>query len=180
MPVRRVCVEAQVAGVYQMAQSVIARRSDGGFLYEIDTAKDRLDIALIHDFLSRCSHWARGIPRDVLERAIAGSSCFGLYRDGVQIGFARIVTDSATFAYLADVFVIAEHRNGGLGQFLIESILAYPPLEGLRRWHLVTRDAASLYRRCGFADLRQASFTYLDRYNPDVYTSAGAREAAAG
>jgi N-acetylglutamate synthase-like GNAT family acetyltransferase len=162
-----------------MTQSVIARRADGGFTYEIDTAKDRLDIALIHDFLARCSHWARGIPRDVLERAIANSLCFGLYRDGAQVGFARLVTDEATFAYLADVFVVAEARNGGLGQFLVESILAHAPLQGLRRWHLVTRDAASLYRRCGFADLQQPHFTYLDRFDPNVYLAATPERAAA-
>jgi GNAT superfamily N-acetyltransferase len=162
-----------------MTQSVIARREFGGFIFEIDTAKDRLDIALIHDFLSRCSHWARGIPRHVLDRAIANSLCFGLYRDGEQIGFARVVSDEATFAYLADVFVAAEYRNAGLGQFLVEAILAHEPLQGLRRWHLVTRDAAPLYRRCGFADLRQQCLTYLDRFDPEVYQRAAAEKAAA-
>jgi GNAT superfamily N-acetyltransferase len=149
-----------------MSQSVIARRVDGGFSYEIDTDKSRLDRALIHDFLSRCSHWARGIPRDVLDRAIAHSLCFGLYRDGAQIGFARVVTDEATFAYVSDVFVLGEHRNGGLGQFLVEAMLAHKP--GLRLWLLVTRDAASLYRRCGFSDLA-ADRTYLHRFDPNVY-----------
>ncbi len=160
-----------------MTQSVIARRVAGGSSYEIDTDKDRLDIGLIHDFLGRCSHWARGIPRDVLERAIAHSLCFGLYCDGKQIGFARIVTDEATFAYVSDVFVIGEHRNAGLGQFLVETILAHKP--GLRLWLLVTRDAASLYRRCGFSDLA-ADRTYLHRFDPDVYGNhAQAQEAAA-
>jgi N-acetylglutamate synthase-like GNAT family acetyltransferase len=154
-----------------MTESVIARRTVGGIVYEIDSDKGRLDIGLIHDFLSRRSHWARGIPRDVLDRAIANSLCFGLYRDGEQIGFARIVSDEATFAYVADVFVAAEERNAGLGQFLVEAILAHEPLQGLRRWHLVTRDAASLYRRCGFADLQQPRLTYLDLYNPDVYVA---------
>jgi GNAT superfamily N-acetyltransferase len=156
-----------------MAQSVIARHIVGGITYEIDTAKDRLDIGLIHDFLGRCSHWARDIPRDVLERAIANSLCFGLYRVGEQIGFARIITDEATFAYVSDVFVVAEYRSTGLGQFLIESILAYKP--GLRLWLLVTRDAASLYRRCGFDDLAPDR-TYLHRFDPDVYAL---REATA-
>ena len=154
-----------------MTQSVIARRTIGGCLFEIDTARDRLDIGLIHDFLSRCSHWARGIPRETVERAIAHSLCFGLYRDGAQIGFARIVTDEATFAYMADVFVVAERRGAGLGQFLVEAILAHEPLQGLRRWLLVTRDAASLYRRCGFTDL-VASCSYLERFDPDVYKAA--------
>lgn len=161
-----------------MTQSVIARREIGGNIHEIDTDPDRLDRALIHDFLSRCSHWARGIPHYVLDRAIANSCCFGLYRDGEQIGFARVVTDAATFAYLADVFVVAEARNAGLGRFLVEAILAHEPLQGLRRWHLVTRDAASLYRRCGFGDLQQQRFTYLDRYNPDAYAEKADKAAA--
>jgi N-acetylglutamate synthase-like GNAT family acetyltransferase len=161
-----------------MTQSVIARRIVGGFTIEIDTAKDRLDIALIHDFLSRCSHWARGIPRDVLERAIANSLCFGLYADGEQVGFARLVTDQATFAYLADVFVVAEQRNAGLGQFLVEAILAHPPLQGLKRWLLVTSKAASLYRRYGFTELLP-SCTYLERYDPAVYDAPVVQKAAA-
>jgi GNAT superfamily N-acetyltransferase len=161
-----------------MTQSVIACRNAGGVSYEIDTAKDRLDIALIHDFLSRCSHWARGIPRDVLTKAIANSLCFGLYRDGTQIGFARVISDETTYAYVSDVFVVAEHRNEGLGQFLMETVLAHEPLQGLRLWQLVTRDAASLYRRCGFTDLAPCR-TYLHRFDPDVYTGATAEMAAA-
>jgi N-acetylglutamate synthase-like GNAT family acetyltransferase len=159
-----------------MTQSVIARRATGGVTYEIDTDKNRLDIGSIHEFLSRCSHWARDIPRPVLERAIANSLCFGLYRDGTQIGFARVVTDEATFAYLSDVFVLAEYRDGGLGQFLVETILAHKP--GLRLWLLVTRDAASLYRRCGFSDLA-ADRTYLHRFDPGVYRAAAPEKSAA-
>jgi GNAT superfamily N-acetyltransferase len=162
-----------------MTQTVMARRTIGGHLFEIDTARDRLDIALIHDFLSRCSHWACGMPRSLLERAIANSLCFGLYRDGEQIGFARVVSDEATYAYVSDVFVVAAHRNAGLGRFLIEAVLAYEPLQGLRLWQLVTRDAASLYRRCGFTDLASER-TYLHRFDPDVYAAAGLREAAPG
>jgi GNAT superfamily N-acetyltransferase len=161
-----------------MTETVIASRSVGGRSFEIDTDKERLDIALIHHFLAECSRWARGIPLAVLRRAIANSLVFGLYRDGVQIGFARIVTDEATFAYLADVFVVAEARNDGLGQWLVETILAHPPLQGLRRWLLVTSSAAPLYRRCGFADL-QPGFTYLERFDPLVYAApAAVREAA--
>jgi GNAT superfamily N-acetyltransferase len=159
-----------------MTQCVIARRNAGGVSYEIDTDKNRLDIGMIHDFLSRCSHWARGIPRETLEKAIANSLCFGLYADGKQIGFARIVSDEATYAYVSDVFVVAEHRNGGLGQFLMEAALAHEPLQGLRLWQLVTRDAASLYRRCGFTDLAPCR-TYLHRFDPDIY--ADAEKAAA-
>jgi GNAT superfamily N-acetyltransferase len=161
-----------------MTHSVIARRIDGGITYEIDTAKDRLDIGLIHHFLSNCSHWARGIPLVLLERAIANSLCFGLYRDGEQIGFARVISDEATYAYVSDVFVVAGNRNAGHGQFLVEAVLAYEPLQGLRLWQLVTRDAASLYRRCGFADLA-ADRTYLHRFDPEAYTTAVAIQEAA-
>jgi len=161
-----------------MTQSVIARRIVGGSTYEIDTAKDRLDTGLIHHFLSNCSHWARGIPRHVVEKAIAHSLCFGLYCDGEQIGFARVVSDEATYAYVSDVFVVTEHRGAGLGQFLMEMVLAYEPLQGLRLWQLVTRDAASLYRRCGFTDPAPCR-TYLHRFDADVYLPTVTTEAAA-
>jgi GNAT superfamily N-acetyltransferase len=160
-----------------MTESVVARRECGGHVYEIDTDKSRLDFALIHHFLSHCSHWARGIPRDVLFRAIKHSLAFGLYRDRVQIGFARVVTDEATFAYLADVFVVAEERNAGLGQWLIETILSDPLLQRLRRWLLVTRDAKSLYQRCGFAELTPG-LAYLERFDPDPCGKIAAAERA--
>ncbi len=142
----------------------------GASLYEIDTDKTRLDVALIHDFLSH-SHWAAGIPLAVLERAIRHSVCFGLFRDGRQIGFARVVTDHATFAYLADVFVVAAERRRGLGSWLIGTILACPELAGLRRWLLGTRDAHRLYRRCGFGE-PPAPFSFLERLDRQVYEAA--------
>jgi GNAT superfamily N-acetyltransferase len=151
-----------------MSDTVIACRLAGGHCLEVDTDPARLDRELIHRFLAECSHWARGIPRETLDRAIAHSLVFGLYRDGAQVGFARLVTDRATFAYLADVFVVAGARNAGLGRFLVEAILAHPPLQGLRRWLLVTRDAASLYRRAGFADLTPG-LAYLERFDANVY-----------
>ena len=160
-----------------MPESVVARRVVGGCSYQIDTDKVRLDIALIHHFLGECSHWARGIPRETLCRSIENSLVFGLYRDGAQIGFARVVTDEATFAYLTDLFVVAEARNAGLGQWLVETIVDHPMLQGLRRWLLATRDAASLYRRCGFAG-PQPSCIYLERFDPDIYARAAEREAA--
>ena len=162
-----------------MTDSVVARREIGGRIYEIDHDKGRLDFALIHHFLAECSHWARGIPRDVLRRAIAHSLAFGVYRDGAQIGFARVVTDEATFAYLADVFVIAGERNAGLGQWLVETILSDPRLQHLRRWLLVTRDAKSLYQRCGFGDL-SAGLSYLERFDPGPcqHPATAAREPA--
>ena len=134
---------------------------------EIDTDKARLDLALIHDFLAR-SHWASGIPFDVMKRAIDNSLAFGLYRDGGQIGFARVVTDHATFAYLADVFVVEAERGRGLGKFLVETILGHPELQGLRRWLLGTRNAHGLYERCGFA-APPAPFAFLERLDGRVY-----------
>lgn len=134
---------------------------------EIDTDKARLDLALIHEFLSR-SHWAAGIPFAVMKRAIDNSLAFGLYRDGSQIGFGRVVTDHATFAYLADVFVIETERGQGLGKFLVETILAHPELQGLRRWLLGTRDAHGLYQRCGFA-APPAPFAFLELLNGAIY-----------
>jgi GNAT superfamily N-acetyltransferase len=160
-----------------MIESFVARRDLGGHVYEIDTDKDRLDFALIHHFLGHCSHWARGIPRDVLRRAIEHSLCFGLYRNCDQIGFARVVTDEATFAYLADVFVVPEERNAGLGRWLVETILSDPSLQRLRRWLLVTRDAKNLYQRCGFAELTPG-LAYLERFDPDPYGKIAAAERA--
>jgi GNAT superfamily N-acetyltransferase len=149
-----------------MTLSIVASREVGGRGYQIDTDRDRLDFALIHHFLADCSHWARGVSRVVLRRAIDHSLPFGLYRDDGQVGFARVVTDMATFAYLADVFVLPEERSRGLGQWLVETILADRRLLRLRRWLLVTRDAEHLYRRCGFAELR-SGLSYLERFDAD-------------
>jgi N-acetylglutamate synthase-like GNAT family acetyltransferase len=151
-----------------MHDTIVASRLVAGHRYEIDTAQDRLDIGLIHDFLANQSYWARGIPLDLLRRAVAHSLNFGLYRDEAQIGFARLITDRATFAYLADVFIVAAERNAGLGQWLVEAIQAYSPLQGLRRWLLVTTQAKPLYLRCGFSDLRP-DLSYLERFDPTVY-----------
>jgi GNAT superfamily N-acetyltransferase len=121
--------------------------------YEISTDAARLDRELVHRFLSEESYWARGIPRDVVGRAIENSLCFGLYSGTEQIGFARVVTDRAAIAYLGDVFVVAEHRGRGLGKWLIETVMAHPDLQGLRRFMLGTEDAHSLYERFGFRPL---------------------------
>ena len=129
--------------------------SDGG--YEISTDRARLDRELIHRFLRDDSYWARGIPRDVLDRAIDNSLCFGAYHDGIQIGFARVVTDRAAIAYLADVFVVPAHRGAGVGKALVEAVLEHPELQGLRRFFLGTADAHSLYERYGFRPLANPS-----------------------
>lgn len=124
-------------------------RRDG---YLISTDRSRLDLEVIHGYL-RGSYWAAGVPEDVVRRSIENSLCFGLYRGEEQAGFARVVTDRATFAYLADVFVLEEHRGRGIGKWLVEVIISHPDLQGLRRWMLATRDAHELYRRYEFAEL---------------------------
>ena len=118
--------------------------------FTISDARARLDIAFVHEFLSNESYWARGRRVETVRRAIENSLPFGLYRGERQIGFARAVTDYATFAWLADVFVLEEFRGHGLGVWLVETALAHPSLQNLRRWILATRDAHALYRRFGF------------------------------
>jgi GNAT superfamily N-acetyltransferase len=125
--------------------------------YLISTDRDRLDLAFIHDFLSNDSYWARGRDFELVKRSISNSFNFGLYKGNQQIGFARVVTDYATFAWLADVFVLDEHQGQGLGKWLVEVIVSHPNLQGFRRWLLATRDAHELYRRFGFTELHDAS-----------------------
>ncbi|MCC2548245.1 GNAT family N-acetyltransferase [Hymenobacter sp. BT175] len=122
--------------------------------YTVSTDPDRLDVGAIHRFLAEDSYWAQNMPRPLLERAIANSLCFGLYTaDGQQAGFARVVTDLATFAWLCDVFVLPEFRGQGLSKWLMEAVWAHPDLQGLRRRLLATLDAHSLYTQFGFAPL---------------------------
>jgi GNAT superfamily N-acetyltransferase len=122
--------------------------------YEISTHPARLDVDVIHGYL-REAYWSPGVARDVVERSIARSLCFGLYApDGAQAGFARAVTDGATFAWIADVFVLEAHRGRGLGVWLMQTLLAHPELQGLRRIVLATKDAHGLYERFGFVPLR--------------------------
>ena len=141
--------------------------------YEIDTDFDRLDLPGIAGFLST-SYWAEGVPVDVVRDACRGSLCFGLYhrkpetRPELQVGFARAVTDRATFAYLADVYVLGEHREQGLSKWLVECVLAHPELQGLRRWMLATRDAHGLYERYGFESLAEPS-KFMEIARPGIY-----------
>lgn len=139
--------------------------------YEISTDPERLDLDYLHAFLSR-SYWSPGIPRETVARAVAGSLNFGLYAPGgAPAGFARVVSDRATFAYLADVFVDDAHRGRGLGAWLVETVLAHPELQGLRRWALATADAHGLYTRFGFAPpLRPDQQLFIER--PGLYGSA--------
>jgi len=140
---------------------------------EISTSRDCLDVALIHGFLT-ASYWSPGIPRETVERAIAGSLNFGLYRDAqagnMQIGYARVITDAATFAYFADVFVLPDYRGAGLATWLMTVALGHPALAGLRRHLLATRDAHEIYARVGFVPLaRPERFMEINR--PDIYSS---------
>ncbi|HKW14655.1 MAG TPA: GNAT family N-acetyltransferase [Candidatus Krumholzibacteria bacterium] len=120
--------------------------------FSISTDPALLDLPMITEYLAH-SYWAEGIPLDVVERAVQGSLCFGIYEGAKQVGFARCVTDAATFAYLADVFVIESHRGRGLSRWLMEVIVSHPDLQGLRRFSLVTRDAHGLYEKFGFTPL---------------------------
>jgi GNAT superfamily N-acetyltransferase len=138
--------------------------------YEITCDATRLDIAAIHDFLSR-SYWSPGIPRAIVERAIVNSLCFGAFHQGQQVGFARVITDKATFAYLADVYVLPEHQGKGLARRLMEQVIQHPDLRGLRRMLLATRDAHALYAKFGFKPLA-APERIMEIHNPSVYSSA--------
>jgi GNAT superfamily N-acetyltransferase len=133
--------------------------------YLISTDRARLDVGLIHEFLSESSYWAQGRPREVVERSIEHSLCFGLYHGERQVGFARVITDYATFAWIADVFVIEEFRGRGLAQWLCEVMLAHPELQRLRRWVLATKDAHELYRRTGFQELLRPE-RWMERHDP--------------
>lgn len=120
--------------------------------YWISDDPDRVNVDVIHEFLTR-SYWARGVTRALVEKSIDGCLPFGLYHGSDQIGFARIITDYATFAYVSDVFVLEGHRRRGLARWLMKVILGHPRLQGLRRWMLATRDAHEIYRQVGFEDL---------------------------
>ena len=141
--------------------------------YRITTDPEAVDLDAVHAFLAR-SYWGQGMPRETLERAIAGSIPFSLLHGEEQVGFARVVTDRATFAYLADVYVLEAHRGRGLGRFLVETVLAHPDLQGLRRFVLVTRDAHALYAGYGFTPLRRPE-GYMEIHRPDVYRGGGDR-----
>ena len=120
--------------------------------YDISTDPSRLQLDTIHAYLTR-SYWSPGVPKDVVARGIANSLCFGIYQGEAQLGFARVITDKASFAYLADVYVLEEHRGQGLSKRLLEQILAHPDLQGLRRVLLATADAHGLYAQFGFKAL---------------------------
>jgi GNAT superfamily N-acetyltransferase len=135
--------------------------------YVISSDPARLDLEMIHGFIAQ-SYWARAIPKPLVERMIRNSLCWGVYRAAAQAGFARVITDKATFAYLADVFILPEHRGRGLSKALVATILAHPDLQGLRRWMLVTADAQGLYEQFGFKAVPQPE-RHMEIHRPGMY-----------
>ncbi len=136
--------------------------------FTVSTERARLDLDAIFRYLSEESYWAAGIARGVFERGVAGSLPFGLYAaDEAQIGYARVISDYATFAWLSDVYVLEAHRGNGLGRFLVTSVMAHPRLQGLRRWMLSTRDAHRLYAEYGFVAGDPGSL--MTRLDPDAH-----------
>lgn len=143
---------------------------DKSLAYEVTSDVARLDVRAIHAFLAT-SYWSPGVPLSVVQRAVDNSVCFGVLCDGEQVAFARVVTDKATFGYLADVYVLEAHRGRGLSRKMLEAIKAHPDLQGLRRMLLATRDAHGLYRQYGFRPLA-APDRLMEIHVPDVYGAA--------
>jgi GNAT superfamily N-acetyltransferase len=142
----------------------------------ITTDPSRLDLDVIHRFLAR-SYWAAGVPRATVERAIRHSLCFGAFDRERQVGFARVISDYATYAYVSDVFVLPSHRGRGIGKQLMAAIVAHPDLQGLRRWTLFTRDAHGLYRQYGFGEARHPE-RLMEILGPPYAGAAAGRPAA--
>lgn len=138
--------------------------------FMISTDPALLNVDVIHGYLSNQSYWAQNIPKQVVQKSITNSLCFGLYFKGKQVGFARLVTDKATFAYLADVFILKEHQSKGLSKWMMEIIQSHPELQGLRRWMLGTRDAHGLYEQFGWTVLDEDTRKrFMQRHFKDVY-----------
>ena len=135
--------------------------------YIISTDKHRLDLRAIHSFLTK-SYWAEGISFEIVKKSIEHSLNFGVYKKGKQVGFARVITDYATYAYIGDVFILEEFRGQGLSIWLMQVIADYPELQGLRRWSLLTSDAHELYRKTGFQELQNPKL-YMEKAIPDIY-----------
>lgn len=137
--------------------------------FSISTDKTKLDIDAIHKFLSIKAYWCLNIPKDKVQVAIRNSLCFGVYLKEKQIGFARIISDFSTIAYVGDVYILEEFRGNGLSKWLIETVIAHPDLQGLRRWILLTADAHGLYRQFGWTDLADPA-RWMERHNKNVYS----------
>ena len=136
--------------------------------YLITTDVSKVDVDVVHQFLSAESYWAKGIPRETVERSLPHSICFSVLHQGVFIGFARVISDHATVAYVGDVFVLPAHRGKGIAKWLMECITSHPELRGLRRWMLATADAHELYSQFGFTPLK-APARWMEKHDVDVY-----------
>jgi N-acetylglutamate synthase-like GNAT family acetyltransferase len=148
-----------------MLEIVLEETRDG---YLLSTNKRLIDVDAVHRFLTESSSWARGIPREIVEQAIAHSLCFGLYREGVLLAYCRIVTDGATFGNLVDVFVIPAMRGRGLSKMLMGFVMSHPLVPRLRRFTLATTDAHGLYAQFGFGALSKPE-TFMEIYQPNIY-----------
>lgn len=135
--------------------------------YEISTDPARIDAALVHEFLTN-SYWAKGIPAETVKKSIENSIAFGVYHGQQQVGFARVISDFATFTYLADVFIVSDYRGRGLSRWLMECIVSHPDLQRLRRWILATQDAHGLYAKFGFTPVKSPE-SWMEIHRPDVY-----------
>lgn len=139
---------------------------DGEFF--VTTERERISVDTVYRFLTSEAYWSKGIPRATVERSLDNSLCFSLFRGGDQIGFARVISDHATIAYLGDVFVLAEYRGRGLSKWLMKCVMSHPELQGLRRWILLTGDAHGLYAQSGFTSLTEPEL-WMQRHDPAVY-----------
>lgn len=136
--------------------------------FRISTDRNELDFDVIYQFISQ-SYWAKGIPKSTMQKALDHSLCFGVFNaEQQQVGFARLITDYATFAYLSDVFIVEQYRGCGLSKFLIETVVSHPDVQGLRRMMLATRDAHGLYAQYGFKPIEQAQ-TFMQVWQPNIY-----------
>lgn len=134
----------------------------------ISTDKEKLNIEVIHAFLSTKAYWCINIPKEKVQIAIQNSLCFGVYQNSKQVGFARVISDYSTIAYLGDVFIIEEYRGKGLSKWLVENIMKHQSLQGLRRWILLTRDAHNLYRQFGWIDIADSA-KWMELHDKNVY-----------
>jgi GNAT superfamily N-acetyltransferase len=155
----------ETTSMVERPSATILEEHRGEFTVSSDLS--RMDMNVVHGYLSR-AYWCEGLPRETLERAMRNSLCFGLFEGEQQVGFARVVSDRTTFAYVCDVFVLQSHQGRGLGTWLMQCVVRHPELQGLRRWHLTTRDAHSLYRKLGFTLLSKPE-RHMEIFTPDMY-----------
>lgn len=150
---------------FHQTMMAISKHVDG---FYISTDKNKLDVDSIHDYLSKKAYWSLNIPKDRVQKAIENSLCFGVYKNDEQVGFARVISDFSTIAYLGDVYILEHYRGKGLSKWLMETVMTHPELQGLRRWILLTGDAHELYRKFGWTDIA-APEKWMELHNKNVY-----------